>query len=65
MNRGIKGKPFDAIKAKYVSVKTRVRNGKELSDFINCPVGLRQGCNLSPVLFSLLINELYDYFEQN
>jgi hypothetical protein len=35
MNRGIKGKLFNAIKAMYVSVKTRVRNGKELSDFIN------------------------------
>ena len=29
-----------------------------LTDEFNCALGLRQGCNLSHILFSLFINEL-------
>ena len=42
----------------YAIVKARVRAGGELSDVFLCPRGLKQGEVCSPVLFSLLINEL-------
>lgn len=59
-NYGIKGRLLNSISALYNSVKLCIKstNNGNLSDFFNCPLGLRQGCNLSPLLFSLFINEL-------
>ena len=57
---GVKGKLFSAIKSIYVCVKTRVRTTYGMSDNFNCLIGLIQGCSLSPIIFALFINELYD-----
>ena len=35
-----------------------MRNNHEITDFFDCPVGLKQGCLLSPLLFSIFISEL-------
>ena len=35
-----------------------------LTEFFDCPAGLRQGCILSPMLFSLFINEIASAVEQ-
>ena len=55
---GIRGKLFSAVRNIYQTVKAHVRNRNEISNVFECPVGLRQGCNLSPILFALFINEL-------
>jgi hypothetical protein len=57
---GVKGRLYNAIKSIYTSVKGMVRDGADLSDVFECPIGLRQGCKLSPILFSLFINELHE-----
>jgi len=44
----------------YNSVSSCVRWGSEVSEFFDCPAGLKQGCMLSPLIFSLLINEVAD-----
>ena len=42
----------------YRSVKACVRTNDGLTDFFNCPIGLKQGCLASPILISVFINEL-------
>ena len=52
-----------ALKAMYSSMLSCVRNNCELTDFFECPVGVRQGCALSPTLFSVFINEIANYMQ--
>ena len=54
---GIRGKMYKAVKSMY-DVKARVRVGSDLTEAFMYSRGLKQGDSCSPVLFSLLINEL-------
>ena len=36
-----------------------------ISEFFPCQNGLREGENLSPILFSLFVNDLKNYFHEN
>ena len=55
---GISTKIINMIKGIYKHVSAKVRFGNKLSDKINCPLGVKQGCLLSPALFSILINKV-------
>ena len=61
---GLSGKFLNALGAIYKSVVSCVRIGDRLTEFFDCPAGLRQGCILSPMLFSLFINEIASSVEQ-
>jgi hypothetical protein len=55
---GIKGKMLELIKAIYNTVKACVKGSNGTTEYFDCLQGLKQGCTLSPILFSILINEL-------
>ena len=55
---GIGGKFLRVCQALYSSVKARVRVGATLSEEFEIRCSLRQGCVLSPCLFSLFIMDL-------
>ena len=55
---GISTKMINMIKAIYKTVISIVRFGNNYSEEINCPFGVKQGCLLSPLLFSILINKV-------
>ena len=57
-NTGVKGKLYYAVKGLYDTVMVCVRDKCVYSDFFKCPRGVKQGCLLSPQLFSFFINEL-------
>jgi hypothetical protein len=61
---GLPGKFYNAIAAVYKTVLSCVRVNSDLTDFFECPSGVRQGCILSPVLFSLFINEIASAVDQ-
>jgi hypothetical protein len=62
---GIGGKMLKILQSMYLNVKACVRESEKLTDFFDCPLGVRQGCVLSPTLFSFLINELALEVNQN
>ena len=55
---GIQGKMLHAIKGIYENVLSAVRNNGEISEYFNCPIGLRQGCLCSTTLFCIFITEI-------
>lgn len=57
-HEGVSGKFFSIIKSMYESLRSCVRVGGKLTDFFGCPKGVRQGCVLSPTLFSVFINKV-------
>ena len=61
----INGKIFKVIFNLYNAAKSCVRVGSELSGFFPCNIGVRQGENLSPLLFSLFLNDFELHLSHN
>lgn len=60
-NSGINGKCFKVIYNMYNNIKSCVNLRSETSDFFPCLVGVRQGENMSPFLFSIFLNDLEEF----
>lgn len=45
----------------YQNIKSKVTTNEGSSNFFNCNVGVRQGGNLSPFLFSIFLNDLENF----
>ena len=51
----VEGKLYKALIGIYDSVTACVRDKGSYSDFFDCPVGVKQGCLLSPLMFSVFL----------
>ena len=60
LDKGIDGKMWRVVKNLYQEVGSCVRLGEVKTDWFSLEVGLRQGCILSPILFSTFIDGLAD-----
>ena len=49
----------------HQNIKKRVKHGKELSEYSISQTGVKQGENVSPFFFSLFLNDLESFFEEN
>lgn len=61
----INGKCLKLIQSLYDNIKSRVKISGSTSTFFPCRIGVRQGENLSPFLFSIFLNDLECYLTQN
>ena len=61
---GISGKVLRVILNMYKSIKSCVMANGMQSEFFESHVGLRQGENLSPLLFALFLNDMETFFTE-
>ena len=57
-DEGIRGKMWRVVKGMYSVVQSAVLVGDEQTEWFDLSTGVRQGCVMSPILFSLFINGL-------
>ena len=60
----ITGKYMNILQSMYNKLKSCVRCTEGLTEYFDCKIGTRQGCQLSPVLFCLFINDLHTYLQE-
>ena len=61
ISHGINGKVLNVIYNLYKNAKSCVKSQGKLSDYFSCNVGVRQGENLSPLLFAIYLNDFEFY----
>ena len=64
IKKGLSGRMIDFLKPTYLGIRCEVKVGDEFSDSFEVTTGLRQGCILSPLLFSLYINSFVDCLKE-
>ena len=64
-NSKINGKCLNFIKNMYNNIKSRISTPDGASAFFPCLNGVRQGENLSPILFSIYLNDLQAFLDRN
>ena len=57
----VKGKFLQTIYNMYNNIKSCVKFNNQHSSFFNCNNGVRQGENLSPLMFAMYLNDLESY----
>jgi hypothetical protein len=58
---GIEGRFLTLIKTMYQNIKSCVISNNSSSEYFPCNAGVRQGEHLSPLLFSIYLNDLEQY----
>lgn len=62
---GIKGNMLKLFQDMYSSASYIIKSGGNFSVPIASKLGVKQGCNLSPLLFNIFINDIHSIFNKN
>ena len=60
---GLSFQIISLIDSMYSELKAAVKLSNGITPFFNSAVGLRQGCNLSSLLFNIFVNDIFDIFD--
>ena len=64
LKQGVNGKIFAIVNNIYKYAKSCVTVKGKCSEFFTCNVGVRQGENLSPLLFAIYLNDFEEYLSR-
>ena len=65
LRKGVNGNVLRLLISTYSSLCSCVRLANQTrTEYFSCNIGTRQGCKLSPISFSLLMNELLEELKQ-
>ena len=59
---GIRGPMLELFSDMYNSASYMIKSGGKFSIPLSSQVGVKQGCNLSPLLFNIFINDIHNLF---
>ena len=65
LNSGINGRVFNVIYYTYSKAKSCVKNDDKISSFFSCNLGVRQGENLSPILFAIYLKDFQQFMSNH
>nr|XP_006817258.1 PREDICTED: RNA-directed DNA polymerase from mobile element jockey-like [Saccoglossus kowalevskii] len=65
LKAGVTGKVFNLIKSMYSVTKYAIKTAHGCTNSFSSSCGVKQGCNLSPLLFNIFINDLSDSILSN
>ena len=65
LKNGVNGKILSLIYNMYNKAKSCVKSGNKISEFFSCNMGVRQGENLSPILFAIYLNDFKETMSNN
>ncbi len=65
LEQGINGKILNSIINLYKNTKSCVSYNGKCSEYFITKVGVKQGENLSPLLFALFLNDMEEFFDRN
>ena len=63
-NIGFSGKIVTLLQSMYSQIHSCIKRGDRISNLFKSDQGTRQGCNLSPTLFKVYINDIYRIFNK-
>ena len=64
IQNNVNGKILDVVKSMYSNAKSCLKSDTNLSQFFSCGQEVRQGENLSPILFAIYLNDFNDYISR-